>query len=417
MTMRNRSGIGTMGRASALGLALLLALALGPGRAQAKEYLVGLLCDRSGPTKSIGNFMCEGALDYVKLFNSKNSLGAGNSVKLMEIDFGYNVPRGIEAYERFKAAGVVSVASFGTPITVALTPKLTEDKTLETAPGFGLAASANGKAFPYVFPVAASYWDQAGSAIKFIMDKQGGKKTKIAYLYYDNPAGTEPMPVFNDLQKTVGFELKTFAVPPPGIDMRPQVLDITRNYKPDWVITHLFGRAPSVSIKELARMGFPMDHVLSFTWGAAESDIQAAGPDNAEGYYGLQFTGVGQNFDVLNEIKSLYQKEGKAPPEAMAISAYYNRGVLYGALHARAIQLAIEKHGPDITGDNVKEGMEAIRNFDLGGLLPPLNITPEDHEGGGWVKIYQWKGGKWNPATDYFQGYRDVVMKHVRAVK
>ena len=47
--------------------------------------------------------------------------------------------------------------------------------------------------------------------------------------------------------------MRTFAVPPPGIEMGAQVLDITGRFRPDFVISHLFGRAPSVSIKELKR--------------------------------------------------------------------------------------------------------------------------------------------------------------------
>ena len=68
---------------------------------------------------------------------------------------------------------------------------------------------------------------------------------------YDNPAGQEPMPILEDLQKSEGFELRTFAVPPPGVEMGAQVLDITQRYQPDFVIDHLFGRSPSVAIKEL----------------------------------------------------------------------------------------------------------------------------------------------------------------------
>ena len=35
-----------------------------------------------------------------------------------------------------------------------------------------------------------------------------------------------------------------------------------------------------------------------------------------------------------------------------------------------------------------------IQGFTLGGLVPPLQVTPTDHEGGGWVQIFQVKGGR-----------------------
>jgi branched-chain amino acid transport system substrate-binding protein len=61
------------------------------------------------------------------------------------------------------------------------------------------------------------------------------------------------------------------------------------------------------------------------------------------------------------------------------------------------------------TGADVKKGLEMVHDFTLGGLVPPLQITPEDHEGGGWVRIFQVKGDKLEPETDWFRAYRDVV--------
>ncbi len=83
--------------------------------------------------------------------------------------------------------------------------------------------------------------------------------------------------MLEDLAKIEGFELRTFAVPAPGVEMAAQVLDITGRFKPDFVIAHLFGRSPSVSIKELKGKGYPLSKVVALVWGAAEADIIAAG--------------------------------------------------------------------------------------------------------------------------------------------
>ena len=54
-----------------------------------------------------------------------------------------------------------------------------------------------------------------------------------------------------------------------------------------------------------------------------------------------------------------------------------------------------------------------FKNFSLGGLLPPITVTQEDHEGGGWVQIWSVKGNKFVKATEWFQAYRDVIKKHL----
>src|SRR5205814_9768706 len=140
------------------------------------------------------------------------------------------------------------------------------------------------------------------------------KGKEIAFLFYDNPAGKEPLPILEDLAKAEGFELRTFAVPAPGLEMGAQILDITQRYKPDYIITHLFGRSPSVSIKELKGKGFPLSKVVALVWGAAEGDIIAAGGFGiAEGYNCLQFAGVGGDYSVIKEINAMYKAQGKEP--------------------------------------------------------------------------------------------------------
>jgi len=223
--------------------------------------------------------------------------------------------------------------------------------------------------------------------------------------------------ILEDLAKIEGFELRTFAVPAPGLEMGAQVLDITGRYKPDFVITHLFGRAPSVSIKELKGKGFPLSKVVAFVWGSAEADVIAAGGMGmAEGYNTIQFAGVGKDFPVLKEIEAMYKAQGKAAPKEMDSTVYYNRGVLNAALHVEAVRNAIKaKGGAAPTPEEVKKGMEAIKGFTLGGLVPPMELTPADHEGGGWVQIWTVKGGKLVKVKDWFQGYRPVIEKHLAA--
>jgi branched-chain amino acid transport system substrate-binding protein len=388
-------------------------------QAQDKEVVIGLQCDRTGATQIVGTTLCPAYHDYVALVNSKGGI-EGYKVKVLEIDHEYKVPPGMEAHERFKKDGAVLEGVYGTPHIAALNRKLEEDKILGTSPGFGTAAAADGKRYPYTFPIAASYWSQGAAAVKFTKDRLGGslKGKKIAYVYYDNPAGKEPIAVIEDLASIEGFELKTFAVPAPGVEMAAQVLDITGRFKPDFVIAHLFGRSPSVSIKEFKGKGYPLSKVVSLVWGAAEADINAAGGFAvAEGYSCMQFAGVGNDYPVIREINAMYKAQGKEPPMEQANSVIYNRGVFQAAIHLEAIRNAIKaKGGGKPTGEDVKKGMEQIKDFTLGGLVPPLNVTAEDHEGGGWVQIWTVKGGKFEKATDWFQAYRDVIKKHLAAV-
>jgi branched-chain amino acid transport system substrate-binding protein len=402
-------------------LAILIGLALiaGPaGNVGANhEIVIGLQCDRTGATQTVGVHLCPGYHDYIRLVNSKGGV-EGHKIKAIEIDHEYKVPQGMESYERHKKEGAVIIGVYGTPHVYALAQKLTEDRIPGTSPGFGSAAAADGQRYPYLFPIAATYWSQAAAAVKFAKDQLGGniKGKKVAYLFFDNPAGREPIEVLEDIAEREGFQLKTFAVPPPGVEMGAQTLDIAQRYRADWVITHLFGRSPSVAIKELKRVGFPLRKVVGMVWGAAEADVEAAGGwATAEGYNAMQFAGVGTDYPVLHEIRDMYKKEGKDAPKEMASTVYYNRGVVLAAVHVEAIRNAVkDKKSGNITGEDAKKGFEKISGLTLGGLVPPLKITPTDHEGGGVVQIFSVKGGKFVKATEWFSAYNDIVAKHIK---
>jgi len=403
-----------------LGLAFAVAGGLAAAEdamAQQKEVIIGTQCDRTGPTQIVGIRICPAQQDYFALMNQKGGI-EGFKILAPEIDNEYKVPPAVEAYERQKQQGAISMALYGTPQVQALNQKLNEDKIPATSPGFGISASADGKRFPYLFPIAATYWSQGAAAIQFAKDKLGGslKGKKIAYVYYDNPAGKEPIPILEDLQKQEGFELRTFAVPPPGVEMGAQVLDITQRFRPDFVIDHLFGRSPSVAIKEYKRAGFPLAKVMGLVWASAEADIEAAGGwPVAEGYHTLQFAGAGDDYPVRQEIKDMYKKSGKEAPKEMDDTVVYNRGLLNAALHVEAIRNAIKANGGQKpTPEQVKKGFESIHDVTMGGLVPPLKVTADDHEGGGWVQVFQAKGGKFVKETDWFRAYPEVVQAAVK---
>jgi branched-chain amino acid transport system substrate-binding protein len=407
-----------MSNAKTAVLTLVLGAAAGlylarPAAAQQKEVLIGMQCDRTGATQITGVVLCPAMHDYYDLVNAGGGV-EGYTIKADEIDNEYKVPQAVEAYQRQKQEGAVLMTLYGTPMTVALNQRLEEDKIATTSPGFGIAAAADGSRYPYLFPIAATYWSQGAAAVEFVKNKLGGnlKGKKIAYIYYDNPAGKEPLPIVEELQKQEGFELRTFAVPPPGVEVGAQVLDITQRYRPDFVIAHLFGRSPAAAIKAFKSNGYPLSKVVGLVWASSEADIDAAGGFGvAEGYHAMQFAGAGDDYPVRQQIKAMYKKAGKEPLDLMdKNTVYYNRGLLQAAIHVEGIRNALKANGGKApTGTDIKNGLEQIRDFTLGGLVPPLEITPTDHEGGGWVQVFQVKGGKFVKETDWFRAYRDVV--------
>jgi branched-chain amino acid transport system substrate-binding protein len=392
-----------------------------PPSAAAEDIVIGLMCDRTGPTQSNGVIMCGAAQDYFRFVNSKGGV-EGYRLRPIEVDGEYKVPNGIEAYERWKKEGAVSIMLYGTPHVQSLQQRMAEDKIPGTSPGFGTATASDGTRYPYLFPIAATFYSQGAAAVKFAGDKIGGVKgKKIAFLFFDNPTGREPLAMMEALAKSEGFELKLFAVPPPGIEMTAQVLDITQRFKPDFLITNLFGRAASVGVRALGRAGYPLDKAIALAWGATESDLEGAGGMSVgEGMYAMMFHGVGSNYPVLKEMREFYKSEGKAPPKEFG-TVLYNRWLFHTAIQVEAARLAAQsRKGAKITAEDMRKGFEQITAkslANLGEMTPPLQVTATDHEGGGWIQVFQIKGGEYVKASQYFTAYPELKAEVIKQHK
>jgi len=63
----------------------------------------------------------------------------------------------------------------------------------------------------------------------------------------------------------------------------------------------------------------------------------------------------------------------------------------------------IQNAGANVTGETIKAGLEKIKDLDTGGVTSKITFTPDSHKGALSLRMYQVKGGKWLPITDFIQ--------------
>ncbi|PYN84155.1 MAG: hypothetical protein DMD89_39340, partial [Candidatus Rokuibacteriota bacterium] len=82
---------------TALILAVGSLLTAAPSHAQSKsEIVIGVQCDRTGPTQIVGTVLCPAFHDYIALVNSRGGVD-GHPIKAIEIDHEYKVPPAVES--------------------------------------------------------------------------------------------------------------------------------------------------------------------------------------------------------------------------------------------------------------------------------------------------------------------------------
>jgi len=399
--------------------------------AQAKEQFVPANFYWVGPYAPGGSGFGRGILYYMALLNERD--GGVNGVKLTweKCETEYNNARGVECYERSKnkgPTGATVIHPLSTGITYSLIEKATADKIPIISMGYGRTSAADGRVFPYVFPLITTYWSQATVMVKFMGQKAGGmdklKGKKIVLLYHDSAYGKEPIPVLTDMAKQYGYQFTPIAVPHPGNEQQSQWLQI-RQIQPDHVILWGWGVMNPTAIKTAARTGYPREKMIGVWWSGAEEDVVPAG-SAAKGYVSAGFNAPGSNFPVMRDIqKYVYAKgKGEFDDKSRFGSIYHTRGVVAGIVTTEAIRTAQAKFGKGkpITGEQMQWGIENLkidekRLKELGavGLMPPLKVSCFDHEGSGLVKFQEWDGAKWKVITDWMEPDRELVRAKVEA--
>lgn len=356
----------------------------------------------------------QGQRDYITLINETGGID-GHPIEISVSDTGNQPQRGIEAYNRAKRDGAVLVDFLSTPVARAMVNRVLDDKVVMITALHGRGDASDGEAFPYVFPVMATYWSQAAQLIDYMNEHEGGLEgKKVAHVYIDSPFGREPIPVLENLSEKLKFDLKTFPYASPGNEQSSTWSEV-RRYKPDFVIIWGAGGAQAVSVRDAIRNGISPDKIHSVVW-LAEADMDSVGRDTAKGVRKFAPTVSGTDTPVIKDIIEKVIDTGKGSGDKERVgNTYYNIGVATMAVAAEAAKKALEEYGEPLTGEKLAKGFEMVKDYDAQGLMPAVTFSSEDHQGGGAGRVAEWDGEQWKPLNDWHTSYQDVVWEEIKA--
>lgn len=385
----------------------------------ADEVYIPILSYRTGAFAGSGIPQANGFGDYLALVNERDGGVDGVKIAFDECETGYNAQKGVECYEKTKAKGALVYNPYSTGITLQLIPKAAVDKIPLFSMGYGLSASAVGETFPWVFNAPATYWDGASMILNYIKSQEGGslKGKKIGFIYLDAGYGREPIPLFEQLAKSEGYELQLYPV---GVkemqNQASQWLQVRRN-NPDYMIMWGWGAMNPTAVKEAAKIRFPMEKFIGIWWSGSEGDVAPAGP-GGKGYKALSFNGAGTDFPVLQDIKKFVIDTKKSVGNGNNWGeVLYNRSVFNAMLMVEAVRNAQKITGKKvINSEDMRKGLETLhlteaRLKELGfeNLVREIKITCKDHAGDHMAFIQQWDGEKWNKISDWMGSDRSAV--------
>jgi len=355
---------------------------------------IGGLFDLTGATADVGKPYADGAKAYFEYVNDKGGIN-GKKVQLIDIDYAYAVPQALEAYKKLTQQDkVVGILGWGTGDTEAMKELIAEDK-IPYISGSYSENLTDVAAHPYNFLAAATYSDQARTAIKWIKDNwTESRAPRIALIYNDTPFGRSPVEDAKQFAAEHGVEVvDEQVVELSSLDASSQLLNM-RGKNPDFAFINQTWGATATILKDAHRLGIETKFI-GLNWAAGEGLIPLAG-EAAEGFIGMiQFAfPYEEGIEGLKEVEEYLTSKGKT-------MADINQKFIQGWTSAKIMLEGARLAGDNVTGESLKAGLEKLNNYETGGLAAPVTFSADSHRGTTQVRFAEVRNGKFEIFTDY----------------
>jgi branched-chain amino acid transport system substrate-binding protein len=329
--------------------------------------------------------------DAIGMANAEGGVN-GKKIEYYWADGEYKNDVGIAAFKRLYAQHKPHCMwAQSTGMTKALAPEIkSRYKVLYSAYTFAEIA-ANSEENPYMFIPGPTYADMFGVLLKYIAKEKPG--ANIAFFYSDTEFGREPIPAGREMcLKLVAEEISKVG----GVDISTQILDMKRK-KVDYCIFQGFVVTPIQTVIKQAK-DYGLNCKFMGTFWSTEKHLLDQLKDMADEYMGVTAYSYyyQDEFPMVKKIRAWTEKHH--PKFVEYRSQAYMQVFMGTTLFIEALRRA-DKSGA-ITGDSLAKGLQSIKNFDVGGLMPPVTIKNNSIPVGRIVRGNS-KTLKFDPVSDW----------------
>ncbi|HHW39143.1 MAG TPA: ABC transporter substrate-binding protein [Bacillales bacterium] len=353
---------------------------------------IGGLFDLTGGTGDVGTPYAEGEKAYFEYLATQGPVN-GYKLELIGDDYAYKIPEATKLYQKLKSKDqVAAILGWGTGDTEALRQLVAADKL----PFISASYSENLKnreESPYNFLSAASYSDQARSALKWIKDHHTEGTPTVALLYNDTAFGKSPIQDAKDFAAKIGIEVvDEQIVDLKALDATSQLLNMAKK-NPDYAIIQETWGATATILKDAKKLGIDTQFI-GLNWATGEGLLPITG-DAAEGFIGVVTHAFPyEDLPGLAGIKTFLETKGEKLEDK-------NQKFVQGWVAAKIMVEGVRLADDPTTGEGIRAGLEKIANLDLQGLAAPVTFSADNHAGTNQIRLAQVKDGKFEVITDY----------------
>ena len=388
------------GTGRCLGAVIVVAALIGaalPLAADEHEIVWGASIPLTGIYAQAGEIGSLGMGAYLGYLNATGGIN-GRPVRLASHDSGSLPEQSLAVFKQIMAEEEDVVAFYGDSTGFALlsAPEVNERYKVLMGGSSLATVLADPDKFPYQYLTGPTYAEMVGMLLQYIAEQGGsdGAAPRVALFYSNLEFGRDPIPYARERAAELGIEIVAeIETEPAGIDVAPEVLKL-RRAQPDYVIFHGYVATiwPEVMV-QAAQTGVDAKFMGTF-WAMEPLIIRQLGPlaDRYMGVFPYRYFWEQEESATLRLIAQVAQVE-YVP--TYALQAWFS-GMILTEVIKRTMDAGLE-----LTGDNLKATLDAIEDWDTGGLIGvPVTFRDGSIPVG---RIYQGNSatGRMDPVSDW----------------
>ncbi|MHB1248619.1 MAG: ABC transporter substrate-binding protein [Polaromonas sp.] len=308
-----------------------------------------------------------GANLYIDAVNARGGVN-GQKVELISVDDKFIPKVTVEvARDLITKKGVLALfLNRGTPHALALLPLLAELKVPLVGPSTG-AMALHDPVNPWVFNVRATYQREAAKAIEHLASIG---MTRIAVLQTDDSFGADAV-----MGAQKGFETAR---------LKPLMLEKFPREKPDFSkLADKIAKSGAQAVLFIGSAGNVSDGVKVLRAAGSSAQVVTLSNNASEGFIellGKNARGVIVTQVFPNERSIAYPliKEAQELAKAKGLDGV-SPAMMEGFAAAKVLVEGLRRAGPKPTPIALRDALEGLRKFDIGGL--EVSYSPTDHSG------------------------------------
>ena len=398
--------------AGVLCLALIVAMlpfvsACAPAAGE-KTLKIGITTPSTGKAAEKGSPMGHANLDAIEYINTELGGVAGYPIEVVWLDNAYDAAKVVTNVKRFMDEGCVM---FATASSAMMTASM-EIANRAEFPGLACFTSPILYRPPqHIYGQLPDYGDDALAFASYYLENiwKGPGKPRMALHLLNNSTGYGARDAFRAKADELGIEIVSTDEHTTTTASEMESLTRIKALNPDVLYISSTPAPTAVIIKNAVALGMYPGIVIgcghaSFT----KALVDIAGADIVEGVYGV-FPTANWGDDVPGMAKVIEYCQRLHPKDAENLD--YVTSWAQSLVMAEILRVALENVGYDVLAKGDVEswravetqGIQKLKNFDVGGLHGPVSYIPGDNRLAKSVRVFQIRNGVITPISDWVE--------------